>query len=106
MSWIYLLIAGALEIAWTIALKCSAGFTRPLPIMAVVVGSTLSFLFLALSLRQIPLGTAYAVWTGIGVLGAACAGVLLFGEGLGGPRLFFLALIVIGILGMKLSSAS
>jgi len=104
MAWVYLVIAGAMEIVWAIALKLSHGFTRPLPVAVVIVAGLLSLLFLALAARHIPIGTAYAVWTGIGAAGVAMVGVLYFNEPRDFWRLFFIALIVAGVIGLRMVS--
>ncbi len=103
MAWFYLLIAGMMEVVWAVALKLSDGFTRPLPAAIVVVAGLLSLLFLALAVRHIPLGTAYAVWTGIGAVGVALIGILYFNESRHFWRLFFIGLIVVGVMGLRLS---
>jgi quaternary ammonium compound-resistance protein SugE len=103
MAWFYLLIAGIMEVVWAVALKLSNGFTRPLPAALVVVAGLLSLLFLALAVRHIPLGTAYAVWTGIGAVGVALIGILYFNESRHFWRLFFIGLIVVGVMGLRLS---
>lgn len=102
MAWVFLLIAGVFEIGWAMGLKYSQGFTRVGPSMATILMMVLSFIFLSQSLRTIPLGTAYAVWTGIGAVGTVIVGIFLFQESREAFRLFFLSLIVIGILGLKL----
>lgn len=99
--WIVLLVAAAFEIAWALGLKYSDGFRRPLPAAATLVAMLLSTYLLALAARGIPIGTAYAVWTGIGVVGAAVGGMLLYGEARDWPRLLFLALIVTGVIGLR-----
>ncbi len=104
MAWVYLLIAGVMEIVWAIALKLSNGFTRPLPVAVVIVAGLLSLLFLALATRQIPIGTAYAVWTGIGAAGVAIIGIFWFNEPRTAARLLFIALIVLGVIGLRLVS--
>ncbi|MDD3608799.1 MAG: multidrug efflux SMR transporter [Halothiobacillaceae bacterium] len=101
MSWLWLLIAGGLEIAWAIGLKYTEGFTRLWPSVGVIVLAWLSFYLLSLAMREIPVGTAYAVWTGIGSVGVALLGIVLFSEPAHASRLFFIALIVIGIIGLK-----
>jgi quaternary ammonium compound-resistance protein SugE len=104
MQWAYLFTAGVFEIIWAVSLKYSESFTKLTPSAICVVTMFLSFYFLSLSLNNLPLGTAYAVWTGIGVLGTAVVGILLFDEPKSLLRLFFLALILSGILGLKLQS--
>jgi quaternary ammonium compound-resistance protein SugE len=102
MSWVYLLIAGLLEVAWAVGLKYSHGFTRLWPSAFTLVTMAGSVGMLGLALRQLPLGTAYAIWTGIGTVGTAVAGMALLGEPAGALRLAAIALIVAGIVGLKL----
>ncbi|MCC8400931.1 quaternary ammonium compound efflux SMR transporter SugE [Paraburkholderia sp. MMS20-SJTN17] len=104
MSWFLLLIAGLLEVAWAAGLKTSEGFTRFWPSVFTVVTALGSFVLLALAMRQLPLGTAYAVWTGIGAVGAFIFGVVMMGEALTLARVASASLIVIGLVGLKLSS--
>jgi len=104
MAWVYLFFAGLFEIGWAIGLKYSESFTRPLPTLVTVVCLIISMLLLALAVRTLPIGTAYAIWTGIGAVGAVAAGILLFHEPATAARIFFAALIVTGIVGLKLSS--
>jgi len=104
MEWIILFVAGLLEVVWAIGLKYTDGFSRWLP-SVVTIGATIgSMWLLALALRGIPVGTAYAVWTGIGVVGTALLGVVLFAEPATVPRLASIALIVAGIAGLKLTA--
>ena len=105
MSWFYLLLAGAFEIVFALSLKYSAGFTRLWPSLAVVAGASASLWLMTRAMRQIPVGTAYAVWTGIGALGVAVLGMALFGESASPARLGLLALILIGVIGLKLVEA-
>jgi len=105
MAWVYLLIAGLLEIGWAIGLKYTDGFSRLLPSLATVVTMVVSITLLAVSLRTIPVGTGYAVWTGIGTVGTAITGMILLGESRDPTRLFCIALIVAGIVGLKFFSA-
>lgn len=105
MAWVYLFFAGLFEIGWAIGLKYSESFTRLVPSAVTVVCLVASMLLLALAVRSLPLGTAYAIWTGIGAIGAVGAGIVLFGEPASAARLFFAALIVTGIIGLKLSAA-
>lgn len=105
MSWFYLVIAGLLEVGWAVGLKYTQGFTRPIPSVLTGAGIVLSLWLLALATRTIPIGTAYAVWTGIGVAGAATAGVLLFDEPFTWARALFLALLLGAIAGLKLTSS-
>jgi quaternary ammonium compound-resistance protein SugE len=102
MSWIYLLAAGLLEIGWAVGLKYTQGFTKLTPSVLTIVAMAGSVGLLGLALRHLPLGTAYAVWTGIGTVGTAIAGMVLLGEPAGAMRLGCIALIVAGILGLKL----
>src|ERR1700754_2033017 len=106
MAWLSLLLAGALEIIWALGLKYSQGFTRFWPSVVTLLAIALSFISLGLSLRGVPFGTAYAVWTGIGAAGAVIAGVFLFDEPVDPGRLCCLALIVAGTVGLKLVSPS
>jgi quaternary ammonium compound-resistance protein SugE len=101
LSWMLLLGAGLSEIGWAVGLKYSDGFTRPLATMATVVLMALSFWLLSLALRQIPLGTAYAAWTGIGTVGTVLVGMLLFGEPRSAARFACIALILAGVAGLK-----
>ena len=103
MSWWIVLCAGLFEVAWAVGLKYSAGFTRPWPSLATLLALLVSLWLLSLALRHLPLGTAYAVWVGIGVLGSALLGVLLFGEILPPLRLFSLGLIIAGVVGLKMA---
>ena len=104
MAWTLLLIAGLLEIVWAIGLKYTRGFTQPWPTLVTLAAMAASVIFLALALREIPVGTGYAVWTGIGAVGAAVLGIVLFGESRDAARLLCIALIVAGIVGLKLTS--
>jgi len=100
--WLILVCAGLLEIVWAVALKQSEGFTRPWPTVLGIGGAILSFTLLAIALRQLPAGTGYAVWVGIGAVGVAVAGIVLFGEALSAARVLFLSIIVVGIVGLRL----
>lgn len=104
MPWVYLFLAGLCETGWAVALKQSQGLTRPGWVAATAVLMAASLALLGLALRWLPLGTAYAVWTGIGAVGAAAAGAALLGEPLGAARLISIGLIVAGIVGLKLST--
>lgn len=104
MAWIYLLIAGCFEVAWAVGMKYSEGFSKFWPSAFTVVGMVLSFYFLALALKEIPLGTAYAVWTGIGAVGTATFGIILFQESGDLVRCACMLLIVSGIVGLKIFS--
>lgn len=103
MAWLYLFLAALCEIAMGMALKLNAGWTRPLPGIAAVAAALMSIYLLALSLRTLPLGMAYAIWTGTGALGLVLAGILLFQETASTARLFFIALTFIGIIGLRFS---
>ncbi len=104
MSWFYLVLAGVFEIAWAIGLKQTNGWTRLWPSVATVALMIVSFIFLSLALRSLPIGTAYAVWTGIGAVGTVLIGIFVFDEPRNAMRLVCIALIVAGIVGLKLSS--
>jgi quaternary ammonium compound-resistance protein SugE len=106
MAWFALLLVGILEIIWALGLKYSDGFTRFWPSVATGVAIVLSFGLLSVSLKTVPFGTAYAVWTGIGAAGAAITGILLFGESAGAARVGCLVLIVAGTIGLKLATPS
>lgn len=105
MSWLLLTGAGLLEIVWAIALKQASGFTRFWPSLIGIVSAVISFVMLSLALKQLPVGTAYAVWVGIGALGVALAGIVALGESASPMRLSLLALILIGVIGLKLVEA-
>ena len=102
MSWVILFFAGLLEVGWAVGLKQSAGFTRLWPSVLTVLAMLASIGLLGLALRHLPLGTAYAVWTGIGIVGTAIFGMVVLGEPVGALRLLSIALIVAGIIGLKL----
>jgi quaternary ammonium compound-resistance protein SugE len=104
MAWFILFVAGLFEIAWVIALKYSQGFTKLIPSVLMLICLGLSMALLAFSVKTLPLGTAYAVWTGIGAVGAALLGIFLFDESRELMRLFFIFLIVAGIVGLKIVS--
>ncbi len=103
MNWIYLLIAGLFEVAWAIGLKYTEGWTRLIPSLITAVLMIASFYFLSLAIRNLPIGTAYAIWTGIGTVGAAVLGILIFNEPLTLARVGCIALIIGGIVGLKLA---
>lgn len=105
MAWIFLLVAGLLEVAWAYSMKLSEGFTRPVPAVLTIVLMIASFGLLSVSMRTLPLGTAYTIWTGIGAVGAFLVGILALGESMGAMRLAAAVLIVSGIVLMKLSSS-
>lgn len=102
MAWIYLTIAGLFEIGWAIGLKYTEGFTRLLPSVWTIVSMILSIVLLGLALKTLPVGTAYAVWTGIGAVGTAALGIYLFAEPATAARLLCIGLILSGIVGLKL----
>jgi quaternary ammonium compound-resistance protein SugE len=104
-AWLALLLAGALEIAWTFGLKLSDGFTRFWPSVATILAIASSFVLMAVALKSIPFGTAYAIWTGIGIAGTAIVGCLAFGEPVTPMRLICVGLITIGIVGLKLADS-
>jgi quaternary ammonium compound-resistance protein SugE len=102
MSWVILILAGVLEVGWAVGLKYTAGFTRLWPSVFTLATMAGSVGLLGLALRQLPLGTAYAVWTGIGTVGTAIAGMILLGEPAGALRMLSIGLIVAGIVGLKI----
>ena len=104
MAWIYLFVAGLFEIGWAIGLKYTDGFTKIWPSVMTIATMILSFYFLSTAVKTIPIGTAYAVWTGIGAVGTAILGIILFGESKELIRIFFILIIVIGIAGLKIFS--
>jgi len=102
MAWFWLFIAGILEVVWAVGMKYSHGLTRPLPSLWTIAASIGSFVLLAQAIRTLPVGTGYAVWTGIGAVGAAAMGMILFNESISPARLTCMALIVAGVVGLKL----
>lgn len=104
MAWFLLVTAGLLEVVWATLLPATAGFTRPVPSIAFLLTLGGSMLLLARAVQTIPLGTGYAVWVGIGAVGAAIVGIVLHGDPVTPSRMVFLALLVVAILGLKLSS--
>jgi quaternary ammonium compound-resistance protein SugE len=104
MAWVVLIVAGLLEIGWAVGLKYSAGFTRPLPSLLTAASIVASLVLLGLAMRSLPVGTAYATWTGLGTVGTALLGMLLFGEPASAACLGCLGLIVAGIVGLKLAA--
>jgi quaternary ammonium compound-resistance protein SugE len=105
MAWIYLTVAGLLEVVWAVGLRYTSGFTRLTPSVLTLTAMAGSILLLSLALKQIPIGTAYAVWTGIGAVGAAIFGIVMLGESAAPVRLLCLGLIVAGIAGLRLAPA-
>ena len=104
MAWWYLFVAGLLEVGWAVGLKYTDGFTRFVPSVLTGVMLIASMALLALAIRTLPLGTAYAVWTGIGTVGAALLGIVLFGEPANAARMLCIMLIIAGIAGLKLTA--
>jgi len=105
LAWLYLFIAGIFEVIWAIGLKYTQGFTRLYPSIITLIGMFISFYFLSLATKTLPIGTAYVIWTGIGAVGAVIMGIILFGEPSNFSRMIFLALIIIGMVGLKLTSS-
>lgn len=101
MKWLMLIVAGLFEMGWAIGLKYSEGFTKFIPSIFTIVGMIASFYFLSLSLKNLPLGTTYAIWTGIGTVGTVTLGIILFKEPIDITRLICIGFIVIGIIGLK-----
>jgi quaternary ammonium compound-resistance protein SugE len=106
MSWIYLVIAGLFECGWAIGIKYTDGFTKVVPTVLTLLAMTISFWLLSIAMKTIPVGTAYAVWTGIGTIGVAILGMILFGESKEILRILSLLLIIVGIIGLKLVHTS
>ncbi|HIX63957.1 MAG TPA: multidrug efflux SMR transporter [Candidatus Mediterraneibacter colneyensis] len=104
MEWVYLAVAGGLEVFWSTCMKFSNGFTELKFTILTIVGMIFSFLFLSQATKTLPLGTAYAVWTGIGALGAVIVGIVIFKEPVTAARIFFVSLLLIGIIGLKATS--
>ena len=105
MPWIVLFLAGIAEITWAVGLKYSNGFSRLWPSLITVVAMIISLVLLAMAMKQIPLGTAYAVWTGIGAVGTVICGIVLFGESREALRLVCIGLIIFGIIGLKITAS-
>ncbi|WAO17273.1 quaternary ammonium compound efflux SMR transporter SugE [Pseudomonas aeruginosa] len=103
MSWIILFFAGLFEVGWAVGLKYTEGFSKPLPTVLTALAMLVSLGLLGLAMKHLPLGTAYAVWTGVGAVGTVIAGIILFGESMALLRLASVALIVCGLAGLKLS---
>jgi quaternary ammonium compound-resistance protein SugE len=104
MSWIILFFAGLFEVGWAVGLKYTDGFTRPLPTVLTVAAMAISLGLLGLAMKELPLGTAYAIWTGVGAVGTVIAGIILFGESMALVRLASVALIIFGLVGLKVSA--
>ncbi len=106
MAWIYLILAGLLEVGWAVGLKYTDGFTKLLPSIVTIAAMIGSFALLSQALRVLPIGTAYAIWTGIGAVGTALLGMVLFGEPRDVARILCILLIIMGILGLKFTTAA
>jgi quaternary ammonium compound-resistance protein SugE len=106
MAWVYLVLAGVLEVVWAVGLKYSEGFSKLWPSVITLVATVASFWLLALALKHLPLGTGYAIWVGIGAVGTACVGMLIFKEPATVARIMCIGLIVAGIIGLKLTSGA
>ncbi|WP_163195498.1 quaternary ammonium compound efflux SMR transporter SugE [Clostridium thermarum] len=104
MKWFCLVAAGIFEVWWAVGLKYSQGFTKIIPSILTLIGMIASFYFLSLSLKSLPIGTAYAIWTGIGTIGTVLLGIILFKEPINMMRIICIVFIVIGIIGLKLIS--
>jgi quaternary ammonium compound-resistance protein SugE len=104
MSWIILFFAGLFEVGWAVGLKYTDGFTRPLPTVLTIAAMAISLGLLGLAMKELPLGTAYAIWTGVGAVGTVIAGIILFGESMALVRLASVALIISGLVGLKVSA--
>lgn len=104
MNWVILIVAGVLEIGWAIGLKYTEGFTRLWPSIGTVLSMLISIFLLGIAMRSLPVGTAYAIWVGIGAVGTAILGIVLFGESASTARVVSLGLIVAGIIGLKLAT--
>lgn len=104
MAWVLLVIAGGLEVVWATTMTLSEGFSKPIWAVVTVAAMAASIVLLAQAIKTLPMGTAYAVWTGIGALGSVILGIIVFKEPVTAARLFFVALLLIGIVGLKISS--
>ena len=104
MSWIILFFAGLFEVGWAVGLKYTDGFSRPLPTVLTVGAMVISLGLLGLAVKELPLGTAYAIWTGVGAVGTVIAGIILFDESMALFRLASVALIIAGLVGLKISA--
>jgi quaternary ammonium compound-resistance protein SugE len=105
MPWIILFFAGLFEVGWAVGLKYTDGFSKPLPTVLTVAAMAISLGLLGLAMKELPLGTAYAIWTGVGAVGTVIAGIILFGESMALVRLASVALIIIGLVGLKVSAS-
>ncbi|MEE1831401.1 DMT family transporter [Streptomyces sp. SP17KL33] len=104
MAWVLLVVAGLLEVGWSIGMKCTDGFTRPLPSVLTGAGIVASMLLLSYAARTLPIGTAYGVWVGIGAAGAAVFGMVWLGEPATAARIFFVCLLLVAVVGLKATS--
>jgi len=104
MSWIILVFAGLFEVGWAVGLKYADGFSKPLPTALTIAAMAISLGLLGLAMKELPLGTAYAIWTGVGAVGTVIAGIILFGESMALFRLASVALIIAGLVGLKISA--
>ena len=104
MSWIILFFAGLFEVGWAVGLKYTDGFSKPLPPALTIAAMAVSLGLLGLAMKELPLGTAYAIWTGVGAVGTVIAGIILFGESMALFRLASVALIICGLIGLKIST--
>ena len=104
MSWIILFLAGLFEVGWAVGLKYTDGFSRPLPTALTIAAMAISLGLLGLAMKELPLGTAYAIWTGVGAVGTVIAGIILFGESMALFRLASVGLIIAGLVGLKVSA--
>ncbi|MFV3288063.1 quaternary ammonium compound efflux SMR transporter SugE [Pseudomonas sp. NY11955] len=105
MSWIILFFAGLFEVGWAVGLKYTDGFSKPIPTVLTVGAMVISLGLLGLAMKELPLGTAYAIWTGVGAVGTVIAGIILFGESMALVRLVSVALIITGLVGLKVSAS-
>lgn len=104
MAWVYLIIAGIFEVVWVVSLKYSLGFTRLIPSVITLLTMSCSFLLLAQAMKTLPMGTSYAVWTSIGIIGSTLLGIFIFSESLNPFRLICLLIVVMGVIGLKLTA--
>ena len=104
MSWVILFFAGLFEVGWAVGLKYTDGFSKPMPTALTIAAMAVSLGLLGLAMKELPLGTAYAIWTGVGAVGTVIAGIILFGESMALFRLASVALIICGLIGLKIST--
>ncbi|AYG07200.1 quaternary ammonium compound-resistance protein SugE [Pseudomonas fluorescens] len=104
MSWVILFFAGLFEVGWAVGLKYTDGFSKPMPTALTIAAMAVSLGLLGLAMKELPLGTAYAIWTGVGAVGTVIAGIILFGESMALFRLASVALIIAGLIGLKISA--